>query len=299
MGVFEVRWLDAAIQALLPVLSKGYASPEHGQEGLFPRESFDAVAEEYDRLFTNSFIGKAQRQSVWRELDCSFQPGQRVLEINCGTGVDAQHLAARGIHVVACDASPAMIEVARRRLNAPASQNLIDFRILAIEQIDQLESDGPYEGVFSNFAGLNCVENLPSFAQTLARMIRPGGKAILCLFGRCCLWEIFWYSLQGNIKKAFRRASSKGVVAKLAPGHCVLVRYPSLGALRRDFGPHFRLVNWKGVGIAVPPSYLEALAVRFPRLFRFAARIDPWLGQCRGVRALADHLVLVFERTGI
>jgi hypothetical protein len=36
--------------------------------------------------------------------------------------------------------------------------------------------------------------------------------------------------------------------------------------------------------------------VRFPRLFKFAALIDPLLGRCPGLRALADHVVVVFER---
>jgi ubiquinone/menaquinone biosynthesis C-methylase UbiE len=262
-------------------------------------EPFDAVAEVYDGRFTHSRIGRAQRQSVWREMDRRFLPGQRVLETNCGTGIDAMHLAARGIHVTACDASRGMIAVARRRLSTPASGDFIDFRTLAIEQIGQLECDGPYDGVLSNFAGLNCVEDLRHVARNLARMVRPGGKAVLCLFGRYCLWEMFWHLIQGNIGKAFRRVRGGGVVADLAPGHSVSVRYPSLRSLRRDFGPYFRLVSWKGVGIAVPPSYLEPFAVRFSRLFRFAARIDPLLGRCRGFRALADHVVLVFERSEI
>ena len=79
---------------------------------------FDAIADEYDAVFTHSLIGRAQRESVWREIDRLFRPGQRVLEINCGTGVDALHLAARGVQVVACDASAGMVAVARRRLEA-------------------------------------------------------------------------------------------------------------------------------------------------------------------------------------
>ena len=143
------------------------------------------------------------------------------------------------------------------------------------KQIGQLEKEGLYDGVLSNFAGLNCVADLRCVARDLARLVRPGGRAILCLFGRFCLWEMLWYILQGDIKKAFRRLRGKGVVANLAPGHSVLVRYPSVGSLRRDFAPHFRLVSWKGVGIAVPPSYLEPWAARFARLFKFAAKIDP------------------------
>jgi ubiquinone/menaquinone biosynthesis C-methylase UbiE len=260
---------------------------------------FDAIAEEYDARFTNSLIGRAQRESVWSEMDRLFRSGQRVLEINCGTGVDAMHLSARGIQVVACDASTEMIAVARRRLNAPSAQSHVDFRTLATEQIGELEKEGLYDGVLSNFAGLNCVADLKCVARDLARLVRPGGKAILCLFGRFCFWEMLWYTLRGDFKKAFRRLGGKSVVANIGPGHSVLVRYPSVDFLRRDFAPHFRLVSWKGVGIAVPPSYLEPWAERFPRLFKFAAKIDLLLAQCPGFRALADHVVVVLERVEV
>ena len=43
-------------------------------------DPFDAIAEEYDSRFTNSLIGKAQRESVWLETDRLFLPGQRILE---------------------------------------------------------------------------------------------------------------------------------------------------------------------------------------------------------------------------
>jgi SAM-dependent methyltransferase len=258
---------------------------------------FDAVADEYDTRFTNSFIGRAQRKPVWLEMDRLFRPGQRILDINCGTGVDALHLAGRGIRVVACDASSEMVAVARRRLEASPHRDHVDLRILAIEHIRGLEKEGPYDGVLSNFAGLNCVADLRCAARDLARLVKPGGRAILCLFGRFCLAEMIWYGVQGDGKKAFRRLRGKGVVANLAPGHSVFVRYPSVNSLRRDFAPHFRLVSWKGTGIAVPPSYLESWAARFPRLFEFAAKIDPLFGRCPGIRTLADHAVVVFERT--
>src|SRR5450755_3636512 len=77
---------------------------------------FDAIAERYDETFTKSKIGRAQRASVWKELERVFQPGDRVLEIGCGTGVDACFLAGLGVTVVATDSSPQMIAVATRRV---------------------------------------------------------------------------------------------------------------------------------------------------------------------------------------
>ncbi len=258
--------------------------------------AFDAIAEEYDAGFTNSAIGRAQRQSVWREMDQCFRTGQRILELNCGTGLDALHLASRGVCVVATDASAKMVEVAERRLKSATHQDSAAFRILSIEEIGRLEWDGLYDGVLSNFAGLNCVMNLRSVASDLARRVRPGGKAILCVFGRCCAWEMIGYTLRGNLAKAFRRLRRLGVVASAGAGREIVVRYPSVGSIRRDFAPHFRLLNWKGVGVAVPPSYFKPWAVRFPRALKLAVWVDPILGRCPGVRALADHALLILER---
>ena len=258
---------------------------------------FDVVAETYDDTFSASAIGRAQRSSIWEALDRTFQEGQRILEINCGTGIDALHLAGRGVEVVACDSAPGMIAVAQQRMDASSNRSPVDLRCLATEQIAELEQDGPYDGVLSNFSGLNCVSDLKQVARDLACLVKPGGKAVVCLFGRFCLWETSWYLAHGKFRKAFRRFKRKGVEATLAPGSTVVVHYVSVGALKRTFSPYFRLENWSGIGVAVPPSYLEALAIQFPRLFRFAAGIDPRLGACPGFRALADHVVLTFERS--
>ena len=259
-------------------------------------EAFDGIAGEYDTRFTNSLIGRAQRASVWRELDNLFHSGQRVLEINCGTGVDAAHLADRGIHMVACDGSPEMVAVARQRLQRSAHGDHIDLHVLAIEQIGNLAKDGPYDGVVSNFSGLNCVEDLHPVARDLAGLVKPGGKAVLCIFGRYCAWEMLWYAFHGNFRKALRRLGRKGNETQLAPGRSIRIWYPSINSLRQDFAKYFRLVGWKGTAVLIPPSYLEPWAVRLPQLFRFAVRIDPFLCRCPGLRTFSDHVVLVMER---
>ena len=72
--------------------------------------------ERYDETFTASKIGRAQRASVWKELGRAFRSGDRVLEIGCGTGVDACFLGDRGVSVIACDSSPQMVAVTTRRV---------------------------------------------------------------------------------------------------------------------------------------------------------------------------------------
>ncbi|HKS95084.1 MAG TPA: class I SAM-dependent methyltransferase [Terriglobia bacterium] len=266
---------------------------------------FDALAGTYDAQFTDSFIGRKQRQAVWRELDRLFHPGQRILEINCGTGVDALYLARRGVEVFACDSSSRMIEVARERMGRAARalgsgaglSAKVKFEILATEEICKLhDSEPPFDGVLSNFAGLNCVEDLRAVSRDLAQLLKPGAVAALCLFGPSCAWEILWYLAHGNARQAFRRLRSSGDLAELGDGMSVRVHYPTVATLGRLFAPEFRLRTWKGIGVAVPPSYVEPLAQRFPRVLGLAARTDRWLANVPVLRGLGDHVLLVFER---
>lgn len=258
--------------------------------------AFDEIAESYDANFTNSAIGSAQRRTVWEEIDRTFTAGQRVLEVNCGTGVDALHLAARGVHVIACDSAPRMISVARQSANLAAISATANFRVLANEQLGTLQNEGPFDGILSNFSGLNCTPALSLLADDLAQLLTDRGKMVLCLFGRLCVWEIFWYLSRGNIRKAVRRLVPRGQSASVSTGSETNVWYHSVRQLKKAFSPHFRLLGWRGVGVTVPPSYLEFLAAGYPRLFRLASKIDPWLGECPGLRAMADHMLLVFER---
>lgn len=258
---------------------------------------FDAVAATYDETFTHSLIGGAQRRATWRELDQAFRPGQRVLELNCGTGIDAVHLADRGVEVVACDVSPRMIEVARQRQRRTAPRARIDFRVLATEEIAELQNESNFDGAFSNFAGLNCVENLPLVASDLARLLKPAAPAVLCFAGRYVAWEMLWYIMRGDARKAFRRLQTGSVTARIAEGVSVEVHYPSVREIGRIFAPEFRLRHWQGVGVAVPPSYVEPRARRFPKLMGVLETADRVVGRFPLLRGLADHVLLTFERT--
>jgi ubiquinone/menaquinone biosynthesis C-methylase UbiE len=265
-----------------------------------PPAPFDAVAETYDETFTTSQIGRAQRGAVASEFDRVFRPGQRILEINCGTGFDAVDLGRRGANVLACDSSPRMIEVARRRAARSGVGNRVEFRVLATERLGSLtptEGLAGFDGLLSNFGGLNCVRDLSAVVGDLARLLKPGAPALLCIFGSCCLWEVLWYLGHGNPSKAFRRFGRDGSLAQLGGGATIRVHYPSVRKITEAFTPHFSLRRWKGVGVAVPPSYVEPWARRFPRILKLLADADRGLGRCPLIKAVADHVLLTFART--
>ncbi len=74
---------------------------------------FDKIALTYDELFTNTAIGKLQRNIVRKYLDETLPTNQRIsiLELNCGTGEDAVYFAKKGFDVLATDVSDDMLKL--------------------------------------------------------------------------------------------------------------------------------------------------------------------------------------------
>lgn len=257
---------------------------------------FDAVAARYDETFTLSKIGQAQRAAVWHELAKAFRAGDRTLEIGCGTGVDACFLAKRGVRVVACDPSSLMIETATRKIQQSRLEGLVQTRQLGAENLSSLWSSEKFDAAFSNFGALNCVEDLRKLAIDLATLLKPGATAILCWMGPYCIWEMIWYTAQGKRDKAFRRLMQAGTLARIADDTFLHVRYPSVDSLAGAFAPEFRLKAVRGIGVAVPPSYLEPWARRHPQVFRVCEQFDSWAGSCPGIRSLGDHVLVHLQR---
>jgi ubiquinone/menaquinone biosynthesis C-methylase UbiE len=258
--------------------------------------AFDRIAECYDQTFTETVIGRAQRAAVWEAMARTFGPGDRVLELGCGTGEDALFLARRGVAVEACDASAQMIEVARRRKRAEMPESPIEFRRLATEQLAALDQGGSFDGVLSNFAGLNCVRDLRRVAANLSRLTRAGANVLLCVSSRVCVWELSWFSARGEFRKAVRRLSGSAT-AHLA-GQPVRVWYPTVRNIEQAFAPWFALRSASAVGLLVPPSYLEFWASRHPGFIASLARMERCVGTWPLLRGLGDHVLLRFKKAG-
>jgi len=253
---------------------------------------WDVAAETYDHDFPETLIGTLQREEVWRQLDRVFHPGQRILELNCGTGLDAMHLAKRGVQVLACDISPRMIELARRRMTSSSLRSRVELRVLPIQDLHVL-GDELVDGTFSNFSGLNCVKDLSLVSENLARILRPGSRVLACMIGRFYAWEIVWYLAQANPKKAFRRFSGAGEFNRTSQ---VEVYFHSIGEITRMFAPRFRLRGHKGIGIALPPCYAERRFSHVSPAIRALAKVDRLLAVVPLFRSIGDCVLLEFER---
>jgi hypothetical protein len=67
--------------------------------------------------------------------------------------------------------------------------------------------------------------------------------------------------------------------------------------MRKLFAPVFSLRSCQGIGVAVPPSYVEHLAVKYPRVVKGLQAIDRIVATWPGYRVIGDHMLLALERT--
>jgi trans-aconitate methyltransferase len=96
------------------------------------------------------------------------KPGERILDLGCGTGHLTAEIAARGADVTGLDASTSMIAQARQ--NYPKLNFVLgdakDFRV-----------DEPFDAVFSN-AVLHWIPDARSVIGSVARALKPDGRFI-------------------------------------------------------------------------------------------------------------------------
>jgi hypothetical protein len=152
--------------------------------------------------------------------------------------------------------------------------------------------EGKFDGAFSNFGGLNTIGKWRPLAQALANLVRPGGRLVLVPMGPFCPWEIGWYLLHGQPRPAFRRFGGSAP-AKIGET-TIPIWYPSARRLRRDFGPWFRHVHTESLELWLPPSYLDHLVNRWPKLF---AKLNNFERATAGLTGgWGDHYLIIFER---
>jgi SAM-dependent methyltransferase len=256
---------------------------------------WDAAAETYRQNFTGTTVGHIRRRAVWKQLERVFRPGQHILELNCGTGIDAVFLGGKDIRVLACDISPRMIELAQSLAAITPISTPPGFRVLPTEHLPTL-AEGPFDGAFSNFAGLNCVADLAPVAASLGQLLKPGARFLTCMMGRFVPVEIAWYLAHGNPQRAFQRLRERQ--SSFRETESLTIHRPTVGEIARQMQPAFRLLRWKGIGITVPPSYAERFASRIPKLIQRLAAVDNAIGNLPLFRGMGDCVLLEFERVG-
>jgi ubiquinone/menaquinone biosynthesis C-methylase UbiE len=123
----------------------------------------------YDSLVAGLTAG-ARRRSI--EM-LRLQPGERVLVVGCGTGLDFCVLPSSA-QVVAGDLSPAMVDHARAR--AARAGGYIDVRLM--DAADTGEPDASFDAAVLHLI-LAIVPDPRAVLAEAARAVRTGGRAVV------------------------------------------------------------------------------------------------------------------------
>ena len=145
-----------------------------------PALGFGFLTRWYDPVFAAFLPGATLRRSVVERLD--LQPGQRVLDLGCGTGtlLVAMHAACPNATFLGLDIDPSILELARRKLSDAGIP-------IALFQHDAAQPPfphGSFDRVVSSlvFHHLPTDSHAPMLAQTLNLLV-PGGELHLIDWG--------------------------------------------------------------------------------------------------------------------
>jgi demethylmenaquinone methyltransferase/2-methoxy-6-polyprenyl-1,4-benzoquinol methylase len=145
-----------------------------------PREvarMFDGVARRYDLTNTVLSFGLDRRWRRRTRQCLQLAPRDRVLDLAAGTGVSTAELARGGAHAVACDFSLGMLRAGR------AAKHRRALPFVAGDATRLPFADAHFDAVVISF-GLRNVSDVPLALREMARVVRPGGRLVVCEFSR-------------------------------------------------------------------------------------------------------------------
>ena len=220
-----------------------------------------------------------------------FIPGARLLEINCGTGIDSIHFAEQGLEVTATDHAPGMVETLLRKADAAQVRNL---HVVRHSFLDLATFEGPpFDLVFSNFGGINCTDRLDLVLRGIDSKLKSGGVCALVIMPRTSPWELIEL-FRGHASLAFRRYRAHGAEAQVE-GVTFQCWYHPVRDVRRIL-PHYHVLDRMALSFFVPPPHLARFAVRHPLLVERAKRLERTMCRWPWIRSRGDHYLIVLRK---
>lgn len=252
--------------------------------------AFDQYAVAYDEEFTCSSVGKLQRERVWKFIARNISPKTHpeVLELNCGTGVDAVWFVKNGFKITATDISNEMVQVAKQKLDKSAAV----FQSGISEIASKLHAQ-KFDLIFSDFGGLNCLDakSLKEMSAVFSNLLNPGGRLVFVVMSRNCKWEQWYFKRKNDLKNAFRRRSPDGVEAVIY-GKQFSTWYYSPAEIASFFEDRFITKKHQPIGIALPPSYLDNYFRKRPLLLNGLNVLEKVLSSFSSLSDRADHFII-------
>jgi demethylmenaquinone methyltransferase/2-methoxy-6-polyprenyl-1,4-benzoquinol methylase len=208
---------------------------------------FDRIAPLYDGMNTLMTAGIDARWRSEALRAAGLGPGQRVLDVACGTGklaLGAAESVAPDGEVVGLDASLPMLRRAARRARARARDG-VRLRLVRADAMALPFADDTFDAVTVGFG----LRNMPDFAaavREMARVAAPGGRVVVLEIGepRGGLARLMYRTWFRRVVPLLGRVAGEGMAYAYLPRS--LDRYPppeEVAALMRRAG--LQDVGWR------------------------------------------------------
>lgn len=249
---------------------------------------FGNMADEYDAMRGTNIPVKIMRKKFYNTVTSFIKPPADLLELNCGTGIDAFHFAESGYKVTATDISDKMLINA---MNKGSHPNLT-FKKLSLHRLDKLEEK--YDLIVSNLGGLNCLNDLSKLSKDVSSLLKPNGFFIASVMPQFCLWEVALI-FKGEFKRALRRQRKKSIIANVG-GEKIFVRYYSPRKFFSYFKKDFALKKTTGLRIFAPTQPVSHWYQKHPALSKFLDSIDDKIESFYPASFIGDYYIAVLQK---
>ncbi len=161
------------------------------------RYGWEAAAGAYDRGWV-PLLASLTRDCVAR---AALERGERVLDVATGTGIGARHAAA----LVGPTGAVLGIDVAEQMLvrasEGAGSPDAAPVRFERHDMEDTGAGDSAFDEAIAAFGLMYAAQVGPAFTE-LARVLRPGGRASVCVWGRraACGWAEVFPIVDANVE---------------------------------------------------------------------------------------------------
>lgn len=255
-------------------------------------EAFSRTAEKYDAFADDHPNQTRMRNKVYAHIQRFVPAGSRILELNCGTGTDAVELARRGYQVHATDIAPGMLERLRDKIDHYELHEKITWQQLSFTDLNQVQGM-PFDSVFSDLGGLNCIPDLSPVIAQLPRILKPNGIVTWVLMPPVCLWEMAEI-FRGHPRLAFRRFARDGTRAQLEGLHFT-VYYFTPQKVRSWFGDRYDCLAIEGLSVITPTAESKNFAKRYTGLYKTLSWLDDRLASRRLWRGWGDFFIITMR----
>jgi len=235
------------------------------------------------------------RQQVMNHVLKYLRPNDKILELNSGTGIDAEFFAALG-HTVHCtDLSDGMIEQMKKKFSSGDFAEKITVQQCSFTELDKIGTK-KFDFIFSNFGGLNCIPDLRESTKFYPSLLNKNGRVCLVILPPICPWEIIQL-FRGKLYIAFRRFNKKGVLANVE-GVKFRTYYFSASQVMKALGKNFKLLKLESLALFTPIPQMEKIPKKLPGLAKLLNKIDEKISGTFPFNRIGDHIIVTAEYTG-